>query len=80
MILASIESILVSNLAYIESINLDSIEYIFFCSSFISLRISSPSSGVQLGFLGGLFGVEGPFFGGMLAKYHFWTLILRWFC
>jgi hypothetical protein len=32
---------------------------------------SSPSSKVQLGFSGGLFGVEGPFFGGMLAKYHF---------
>jgi hypothetical protein len=47
-------SILVSNIASIESI--------FFCSSFMSLRISSPSSRVQVGFSGGLFGVEVPFF------------------
>jgi hypothetical protein len=56
-------SILVSNLASIESI--------LFCSSFMSLHISSPSSRVQVGFYGGLFGVEVPFLGGMLAKYHF---------
>jgi hypothetical protein len=44
---------------------------ILFCKSFMSLRIFSPSSRVQLGLSGGLFGVEVPFLGGMLAKYHF---------
>jgi hypothetical protein len=38
----------------------------------MSLRISSTSSRVQLGLFGGLFGVEVHFFGGMLAKYHFY--------
>jgi hypothetical protein len=37
----------------------------------MSLSIYSPSSRFQVGPFEGLFGVEVPFFGGMLAKYHF---------
>jgi hypothetical protein len=62
-----------SNLTSVESIISCSSSFVtvFFCKSFMSLRISSPSSRVQVGLSGGLFGVEVPFFGGMLAKYHF---------
>jgi hypothetical protein len=42
----------------------------------MSLRISSHSSRVQEGLSGGLFGIEVPFFGGMLDKYDFEVVLL----
>jgi hypothetical protein len=42
------------------------------------LHISSPSSRVKVGLYEGLFGVEVPFFGGMLAKYHCKVGIFNW--
>jgi hypothetical protein len=44
----------------------------------MSLHIYSPSSRVQVGLSEGLFGVEVPFFGGMLENYHCKLGIPNW--